>query len=116
VTGRNPHVIRRHLTRDERARSPPARAQRAKAVASGPPLTTFIASWQLALEAGIRNVHPHRFRRSFADSWLAAGRSTDDLMHITGWKTYGMVREHTEQRGITRAHNAHARLSPGDRI
>ena len=37
-------------------------------------------------------------------------------MHITGWKTYGMVREHTEQRGITRAHNAHARLSPGDRI
>jgi len=67
-------------------------------------------------QAGIQNVHPHRFRRSFADSWLAAGGSTDDLMHITGWKTYDMVREYTEQRGIARAHNAHARLSPGDRI
>ena len=67
-------------------------------------------------QAGIQNVHPHRFRRSFADSWLAAGGSTDDLMHITGWKTYDMVREYTEARGIARAHNAHARLSPGDRI
>jgi site-specific recombinase XerD len=68
------------------------------------------------LQAGIQNVHPHRFRRSFAHQWLAAGGSTDDLMHITGWKTYDMVREYTEARGIARAHQAHARLSPGDRI
>jgi hypothetical protein len=27
-----------------------------------------------------------------------------------------MVREYTEARGIARAHDAHARLSPGDRI
>jgi integrase/recombinase XerD len=67
-------------------------------------------------QAGIQNVYPHRFRRSFADSWLAAGGSTDDLMHITGWKTYDMVREYTEARGIARAHDAHGRLSPGDRI
>jgi site-specific recombinase XerD len=67
-------------------------------------------------QAGIQNVHPHRFRRSFADKWLANGGSTDDLMHITGWKTYDMVREYTEARGIARAHDAHARLSPGDRI
>jgi len=67
-------------------------------------------------QAGVQNVHPHRFRRSFADNWLAAGGSTDDLMHITGWKTHDMVREYTEARGISRAHSAHARLSPGDRI
>jgi site-specific recombinase XerD len=67
-------------------------------------------------QAGIQNVHPHRFRRSFADKWLASGGSTDDLMHITGWKTYDMVREYTEARGIARAHDAHSRLSPGDRI
>jgi len=67
-------------------------------------------------QAGIQNVHPHRFRRSFADKWLANGGSTDDLMHITGWKTYDMVREYTEARGIARAHDAHARLSPGDKI
>jgi site-specific recombinase XerD len=67
-------------------------------------------------QAGIQNVNPHRFRRSFADKWLAAGGSTDDLMHITGRKTYDMVRQYTEARGIAHAHDAHARLSPGDRI
>lgn len=66
--------------------------------------------------AGIQNVHPHRFRRSFADRWLAGGGSVDDLMHITGWRTYDMVREYTEARGVPCAHQAHARLSPGDRI
>jgi site-specific recombinase XerD len=67
-------------------------------------------------KAGIQNVNPHRFRRSFADKWLEGGGSVDDLMHITGWKTYDMVREYTEARGAARAHQAHARLSPGDRI
>jgi integrase len=59
-------------------------------------------------QAGIQNAHPHRFRRSFAGKWLAAGGSTDDLMHITGWKTYDMMREYTEARGIARAHDARA--------
>jgi integrase/recombinase XerD len=67
-------------------------------------------------QAGIQGVSPHRFRRSFADKWLKGGGSVDDLMHITGWRTYEMVREYTESRGIARAHPAHARLSPGDRI
>jgi integrase/recombinase XerD len=67
-------------------------------------------------QAGIQNVHPHRFRRSFAGRWLAAGGSADDLIHITGWKAYGMVREYTEARGSARAHDAHSRLSPGDRL
>ena len=64
----------------------------------------------------IQNVHPRRFRRSFADNWLAAGGSTDDLMRIMGWKTYDMVREYTEAGGIPRAHNVHARLSRSNRI
>lgn len=67
-------------------------------------------------KAGVQDVYPHRFRRSFADKWLEGGGSVDDLMHITGWKTYDMVREYTEARGVARAHQAHARFSPGDRI
>jgi site-specific recombinase XerD len=67
-------------------------------------------------QAGIPNVHPHRFRHYFADKWLATGGSPDDLMQITGWKTYDMGREYTEACGVARAHDAHARLSPGDRI
>jgi site-specific recombinase XerD len=68
------------------------------------------------MQAGIQGVNPHRFRRSFADKWLEGGGSVDDLMHITGWRTYDMVREYTEARGRARARQAHARLSPGDRI
>lgn len=67
-------------------------------------------------QAHVTGVHPHRFRRAFADKWLAGGGSVDDLMHITGWKTYDMVREYTEARGISRAREAHVRYSPGDRI
>ena len=46
-----------------------ARARRAKAAASGPPLTTFIASWQLALEAAAKS--PQTVR-GYTDSvrWL----------------------------------------------
>ena len=33
-----------------------ARARRAKAAVTGPQLTTFIASWQLALEAAAREL------------------------------------------------------------
>ena len=50
----------------------------------------------------MQNVHLRRFRRSFADSWLAAGGSTDELIHITGWKTSDMVREYAEARSIAR--------------
>jgi site-specific recombinase XerD len=67
-------------------------------------------------QAGVPNVHPHRFRHSFADKWLAAGGSPDDLMRITGWKTYDMVREYTEARSVAPAHDARVRISPGDRI
>jgi site-specific recombinase XerD len=67
-------------------------------------------------EAGVQGVHPHRFRHTFADSWLAAGGNVDDLMHIAGWTTYDMPLRYARGRGQARAHEAHRRLSPGDRI
>jgi len=67
-------------------------------------------------EAGVQGVHPHRFRHTFADNWLAQGGSVDDLMHIAGWTTYDMPLLYAKGRGIARAHEAHQRLSPGDRI
>jgi integrase/recombinase XerD len=68
------------------------------------------------VQAGVQGVNPHRFRRSFADKWLEGGGSVDDLMRITGWRTYDMVREYTEAREKPRARQEHGRLSPGDRI
>jgi site-specific recombinase XerD len=67
-------------------------------------------------QAGVQGVYPHRFRHTFADSWLAAGGSVDDLMHVAGWTTYDMPLLYARGRGIDRAAQAHARLSPGDRI
>jgi site-specific recombinase XerD len=67
-------------------------------------------------QAGVQGVHPHRFRHTFADQWLANGGNVDDLMHIAGWQTYDMPLRYAKGRGLDRAHAAHARLSPGDRL
>jgi site-specific recombinase XerD len=67
-------------------------------------------------EAGVQGVNPHRFRHSFADSWLAAGGNVDDLMNVAGWKSYTMPLRYAHGRGIARAAQAHARISPGDRL
>lgn len=47
--------------------------------------------------AGVQGVHSHRFRRTFADGFLESGGNLDGRM-------------------AERAHVAHERLSPGDRI
>ncbi len=67
-------------------------------------------------EAGVQDVYPHRFRHTFADSWLANGGNVDDLMTIAGWTTYDMPLRYARGRGQARAADAMRRLSPGDRI
>lgn len=67
-------------------------------------------------EAGVQNVHPHRFRHTFADSWLANGGNVDDLMNVAGWQSITMPLMYAKGRGIARAAAAHDRLSPGDRL
>lgn len=67
-------------------------------------------------QAGVQNCHPHRFRHTFADSWLALGGSVDDLMNVAGWKSIAMPLRYAKGRGIARAAEAHRRLSPGDRL
>lgn len=63
---------------------------------------------------GIGNVHPHMFRHTFADAWLAAGGGETDLMEITGWKSRQMVGRYAAARRAVRAREAHRRLSPMD--
>jgi site-specific recombinase XerD len=67
-------------------------------------------------QAGVQNVHPHRFRHTFADSWLANGGNVDDLMNVAGWQSITMPLQYAKGRGIARAAAAHERLSPGDRL
>jgi site-specific recombinase XerD len=62
---------------------------------------------------GITDVHPHRFRRTMASTW--EGDSLQ-LMDIGGWESLEMVRLYSRAGREERAREAHARLSPGDRI
>jgi len=67
-------------------------------------------------QARVQDCHPHRFRHTFADSWLALGGNVDDLMNVAGWKSIAMPLRYAKGRGIARAAKAHKRLSPGDRL
>lgn len=69
-----------------------------------------------AAQAGVEGMHPHRFRRTFAHDWLEGGGTESDLMKITGWKTRAMIEVYAGELAAERARQAHARLSPGDRI
>lgn len=60
--------------------------------------------------AGVRDVHPHRFRRTFADNWLSEGGSVDGLMAIAGWESMEMVKLYAGARANVRALEEHQRI------
>lgn len=47
-----------------------------------------------AVEAGITDVRPHRFRHSFAHTALAAGMAEGDLQELAGWRSPQMLRRY----------------------
>jgi integrase len=66
--------------------------------------------------AGIRNLHPHTFRHTWAHAFRAAGGNEGDLMLLGGWRSRAMLDRYGKTAAADRAADAYRRLSLGDRI
>jgi len=64
-----------------------------------------------AEEAGYdpQAVHPHMFRHTFANDWLAGGGSEGDLMRLMGWHDRSMVDRYAADMQDQRAYEAKRR-------
>jgi integrase len=69
-----------------------------------------------ARQAKLKDVHPHIFRHTFANDWLAAGGKEGDLMRAAGWTSRAMLDRYARSQADDRARAEHQRLGLGDRF
>jgi integrase/recombinase XerC len=70
----------------------------------------------LGAAAGIRGLHPHAFRHTWAHAFRAASGNEGDLMLLGGWCSRAMLDRYGTTAAADRAADAYRRLSLGDRI
>lgn len=71
---------------------------------------------KIGADAGVEHVHAHRFRHSFASSWLSGGGEETALMRLAGWKSRAMVSRYGASVADERARAAHADNAPGEAL
>ena len=71
---------------------------------------------KLGADAGVEHVHAHRFRHTFAHSWLSSGGTEGDLMRLAGWRSRDMLGRYGASAADSRAREAHARHGPGESL
>jgi site-specific recombinase XerD len=66
--------------------------------------------------AGIEDLHPHRFRHTFAHDFLINGGGERDLKRLAGWSSDVMLDRYGASAADARAKAAAQRLKRGDRV
>lgn len=70
----------------------------------------------IGAEAGIENLHPHRFRHTFAHDYLMNGGQERDLKRLAGWSSDVMLERYGASAADARAKAAAQRMKRGDRV
>jgi site-specific recombinase XerD len=66
--------------------------------------------------AGIDDLHPHRFRHTFAHDFLMSGGQERDLKRLAGWSSDVMLERYGASAADARAKAAAQRMKRGDRV
>lgn len=66
--------------------------------------------------AGVADVHPHRFRHTWAHDYLMSGGQERDLKRLAGWSSDVMLERYGASAADARARAAVQRLKRGDRV
>lgn len=66
--------------------------------------------------AGIVDLHPHRFRHTFAHDFLMNGGQERDLKRLAGWSSDVMLERYGASAADARAKAAAQRMKRGDRV
>ncbi len=67
-------------------------------------------------QAGISDLHPHRFRHTFAHDFLMSGGQERDLKRLAGWSSDVMLERYGASAADARAKAAAQRMKRGDRV
>jgi integrase/recombinase XerC len=71
---------------------------------------------RLGKQAGVDDVHAHRWRHSYAHEWKLAGGDTGDLMLLLGWSSDEMARHYGSSAAAERAQATQQRMGIGERV
>ncbi len=66
--------------------------------------------------AGIADLHPHRFRHTWAHDFLMSGGQERDLKRLAGWSSDVMLERYGASAADARAKAAAQRMKRGDRV